>query len=54
MPMLAVTVIVACDNIAFSQIFPYLAFLIVHLHMVEFDYQVGRRWWWWWVVSLPV
>ncbi len=41
MPMLTVMVIVACDNIAFTQIFPYLAFLIVHLNMVEFDYQVG-------------
>ena len=40
MPMLAVMVIVACDNIAFTQIFPYLAFLIVHLDMVQFDYQV--------------
>ncbi len=40
MPMVAVTVIVACDNIAFAQIFPYLGYLIIYLGLVTDEVEV--------------
>ena len=40
MPMIAVTVIVACDNIAFTQIFPYLGYLIIYLGLAKVNLRI--------------
>ncbi len=40
MPMIAVTVIVACDNVAFTVVFPFLGYLIIFLGLVHEEVEV--------------
>ena len=40
MPMVAVTIIVACDNIAFTVVFPFLGYLIMFLNLVDNEKEV--------------